>query len=117
MKMDAEFEEDMKMKDVEHEPYTDKHKKYKLMTLEDVAHELEKDFVEEIADSKRYLCMAHIAERAGDNEDCHYLTEIAKDEYTHAYFIHNFMIEHDIHIPEEYKHEFEELKETMRSFF
>ena len=116
MKMDAKFEEDMEMEDEMHEG---KHKggKHKIMTMEDVAENLKADFAEEIADSKKYFCMAKVAERAGNEHDCHYLTEMAKDEYTHAYFIYEFMHEHDIHVPEDQAGEFEELKEKMKEFF
>lgn len=107
MKMDMEMDE----------IYDVKNKKHKMMSMEDVSKELEKDFGEEISDSKKYLCMAKIAEKAHSEDDYHYLTEMAKDEYTHAYFIHNFMVEHDICVPEEQKKEFEELKEKMKEFF
>ncbi|MDE7424993.1 MAG: hypothetical protein K2N51_15100 [Lachnospiraceae bacterium] len=112
--MDAKYREEMGMED---EVFEGKDKKHKIMTMEDVAHELKKDFAEEIMDSKKYLCMAKVAEKSHCEEDCHYLTEMAKDEYTHAYFIHEFMIEHDIHVHEEQKREFEELKERMKEFF
>lgn len=112
MKMDTKFEEDMEMEDVMHHG-----KSKRLMTMEDVSEELKKDFTEEIADSKKYLCMSKIAENANCEETCCYLLEMAKDEYTHAYFIHDFMCEHDMHIPEEDKREFEKLKEKMKEFF
>lgn len=114
MKMDKNFEEDMM-----DEVYDGKgkEKKHRFMTMDDVATELEKDFAEEIADSRKYLCMAKVAEKAHCEDDCHYLLEMAKDEYTHAYFIHSFMEEHDIHVPEEQVRDFEELKETMKEFF
>lgn len=115
MKMDSKFEDDMMGETLEH-----KHKKYKsseIMSMEDVGEQLSKDFVDEIADSKKYFHMAKIAEKADDYEDCHYLTEMAKDEYTHAYFIHSFMMEHGICIPAEQKEEFECLTDTMKDFF
>lgn len=113
MKMDSKFEDDMAVDSV----VKHREKKHKLMTMEDVANELSGDFEDEISDSKKYYHMAKIADRAGDDEDCHYLTEMAKDEYTHAYFIHNFMKEHDIHIPEEQEKAFEELTDMMKEFF
>ena len=89
----------------------------RMMTMEDVSECLEKDFGEEISDSKKYLCMAKIADNAGDYHDCHYLTEMAKDEYTHAYFIHDFMKRHDISIPEHLSKCYRELEEEMAQFF
>lgn len=114
MKMDGKFMEDF-AEDEGMEVAAGK--EHKSMTMEDVAHELKKGFADEIADSKKYHHMAKIAEKAHCEEDCHYLMEMAKDEYTHAYFIHNFMKEHDIHIPEEHEEEFEHLTEEMKGFF
>lgn len=110
MKMDSKFEDEMMDEMLEG-------KGKKCMTMEDVSEQLSKDFADEIADSRKYLHMAKVAEKADDYEDCHYLTEMAKDEYTHAYFIHSFMEEHDICIPEEQEKDFECLKETMKGFF
>lgn len=119
--MDERFEDDMEMHQKEHHEYmghTDgKDKKCKMMTMEDVANELAGDFADEISDCKKYMHMAKVADKAGDYDDCHYLTEMSKDEYTHAYFIHSFMIEHDMCISEEHEKEFECLKETMKDFF
>lgn len=117
MKMDSKFGEDMEMEEmVEGKGHNNK-QHYKMMSMEDVAKELEKDFGEEIEDSKKYLCMAHVADKAGNEHDCHYLTEMAKDEYTHAYFIHSFMEEHDLDVLEDLEVEFEELKNKMKKFF
>lgn len=118
MKMDAKFDDDMDMMEGMHEHMEHhKDKECKVMTMEEVGEELSKDFEDEIRDSKKYLHMAKIADKAGDYEDCHYLTEMAKDEFTHAYFIHSFMEEHGICIHEEHEKEFECLSETMKKFF
>lgn len=113
MKIDDKFDEDMEVE----EYVGGSGKKNKVMTMEDVVRDLKKDFAEEIADSKKYFCMSKTAEQAGRDEDSHYLLEMSKDEYTHAYFIHKFMEENDIHIPEEQMKEFEHLKEKMKKFF
>lgn len=127
MKMDERFEEDMEVSDqyvVEDKwhdkKYTKRHGKeyeHKLMTMEDVANELAGDLSDEISDSRKYFCMAKIAEKSHNEDDSHYLFEMSKDEYTHAYFIHSFMLEHDMRIPEDQEVEFEELKEKMKEFF
>lgn len=96
---------------------SDKHHHSKTMTMEDVAEQLQADFIDEIEDSKKYFHMSKIAYKAHCEEDCHYLTEMAKDEYTHAYFIHEFMKEHDMHISEEHEEAFEKLSERMKEFF
>lgn len=89
----------------------------KMMSMEDVSECLQKDFSEEIEDSKKYLCMAKIAESAGDYHDCHYLLEMAKDEYTHACFIRDFMLRHDMHISDVQECCYKKLEERMSEFF
>lgn len=118
MKMDSKFEDDMEMSNEEgHEYHHGKDKKHKIMTMEDVADNLSKDLMDEIEDSNKYFHMSKIAEKSGNNEDSYYLFEMSKDEFTHAYFIHCFMIEHDIDIPEDQEKEFECLKNKMKEFF
>lgn len=121
MKMDAKFNDDMDMEmDMEHKGMKDKgskDKEHKYMTMDDVGKELAKDFEDEISDSKKYMYMAKIAEKAKDYNDHHYLMEMAKDEYTHAYFIHDFMVDHNIDIPEEQEEEFNKLRDMMKSLF
>lgn len=114
MKMDSKFEDEMI--DGMHGMY-EEDKEGKMMTMEDVAEQLMENFADEIADSKEYFHMAKIADKFGDLEDCHYLTEMAKDEYTHAYFIHSFMMEHDMCIPEDHEKEFECLTNMMKDLF
>lgn len=94
-----------------------KGKEHKLMTMADVSERLQENFADEIADAKEYLCMARIADHASDEHDCHYLLEMAKDELTHAMFIHDFMERHGIDIPEEQEECFGKLKEEMAEFF
>lgn len=91
--------------------------KKKMMTMDDVSEFLQKDFSEEMEDSKKYLCMSKIADNAGDHHDCHYLLEMAKDEYTHATFIYDFMKRHDICIPEVHERCYKKLEEEMAEFF
>lgn len=88
----------------------------KMMTMDDVADHLQKDFPEEIADAKKYLCMAKIADCAGAYSDSNYLLEMAKDEYTHACFIHDFMERHGMHISEHHEKSYHKLEEEMAHF-
>lgn len=115
MKMDFEDDE---MKGMHHEGKEGREKHHdKIMTMEDVANKLKGDLEDEINDSKTYFCMHKVAEQAGCDEDAHYLLEMSKDEYTHAYFIYSFMHEHNIHVPEDQAEDFEELQEKMQKFF
>lgn len=88
----------------------------KMMTMDDVAERLQKDFHEEIEDANKYLCMAKIADCACDCESSHYLLEMAKDEYTHACFIHSFMEQHNMCIPEHHEHCYQKLESKMARF-
>lgn len=110
MKMEDELMDDASL-------HHHKEGKHKMMTMSDVSECLQEDFSEEIADAKKYLCMAKIADSADDEHDCHYLLEMAKDEYTHAAFIYDFMERHDLCIPEEHKECYDKLKEEMAEFF
>lgn len=91
--------------------------KKKMLTMEDVSKHLQKEFPEELAGAKKYLCAAKIADNASDHHDCHYLLEMAKDEFTHAVFIHDFMERHGMSIPEVQEKCFVELKAEMAEFF
>lgn len=91
--------------------------KDKPMTMGDVADKLVDDFEDEIDDSKKYLCMAKVAEKSGNEHDSYYLYEMAKDEYTHARFIKDFMEEHDIEIPEDHEERYHKLEEEINRIF
>lgn len=88
-----------------------------MSTMSDVIECLKKDFAEEIADTKKYLCMAKIADSAGMEDDSHYLLEMARDEYTHVRFIHEFMEKHNIRILEAHERCYKELEGKMTEFF
>lgn len=115
VKGDESLFDDKEVESTAHKVYG--HKKEKMMTMEDVSECLQKDFSEEIADAKKYLCMSKIAHNADDHHDCHYLLEMAKDEYTHACFIHEFMERHGLCIPEEHERCYKELEKEMAEFF
>lgn len=114
MKMEDKFG-DEPMEETAHSGSKDKERK--MMTMADVSECLHKDFAEEMSDAKKYLCMAKIADHAGDEHDCHYLLEMAKDEWTHAMFIHDFMKRHELHIPEEHEECYCKLEKEMAEFF
>lgn len=91
--------------------------KHKITSMDDVTEELENDFADEIHDSKKYMRMSRVAEKHGDYDDSYYLLEMSKDEFTHAKFIHEYLEEHDIEIPEELEEKYEKLEEEMSEFF
>lgn len=47
---------------------------------------------DEIRDAETYISMASTAKAAGDMYLCKYLTAMAKDEYSHAKFIHSEIV-------------------------
>lgn len=86
----------------------------KEMTFKDVIGKLKEDLCDEIKDTKKYLEMSKVAEHAGHGKAARYLHEIAKDEYSHATFIYEYLIEEGIEIPEKDSLKYQELK-TMAS--
>lgn len=115
MRMDDSATVDDMLDDTMYKGKTTKDKK--TMTMSDVADDLMEDFADEIADSKKYMRMAHVAESAKAYRDSHYLTEMAKDEYTHATYIRSFLKDHGIEIPEDQDEKYIDLREDMSKFF
>lgn len=84
-----------------------------MMTLEDISKKLHGDFNDEIQDANTYLNMAKCAQRMEHHDLAHYLCEMAKDEYSHAKFIHMYLVENGIDIDEEDKADWHELEERF----
>lgn len=93
------------------------HTKHKMMTLYDITDKLYENFPDEINDANHYMDMAKSAHNMGHEELAHYLSEMAKDEYTHAMFIHHHLKESGIEMPEEWHKEWEELENRFRGYF
>lgn len=89
----------------------------KIMTMADVAECLQKDFEEEMSDCKKYMCMAKVADNAGDHDASHYLLEMSRDEFTHACFIHGFMENHGMCICKEHEECYKALEAEMAGLF
>lgn len=73
----------------------------KTMTIEDISKQLHEDFSDEIHDTNKYMDMAECAKQLGHDETAYYLSEIAKDEYSHACYIYMYLKEHGIAIDKE----------------
>lgn len=80
------------------------------MSYADVIGELKKDLCDEIGDSKKYMKMSKAMENAGRERAAKYLHAIAKDEYTHATFIYEYLSSEGIDIPEKDALKYQELK-------
>lgn len=87
------------------------------MSLQNITKTLQEHFPEEIEDSKHYIHMAKAAEEIGNEHLAKYLYAIGKDECTHADFIHDYLKDSGIMIPEEQAVAFEELKHKAARIF
>lgn len=88
-----------------------------MMTLPEITSILQEHLPDEIHDSKKYMHMAKSAEEHGNADLAGYLYEMSKDEFTHAEFIHGYLKETGIHIPDEQAVAFEELKYKAERIF
>lgn len=87
------------------------------ITLETIKNDFKEDFLDEIEDSNKYCDMAMAAEEAGHVKLAKGLYEMAYDEYTHAYFIHNNLVDWGCEIPEKEMMKWHELKERIHRKF
>lgn len=82
-----------------------------------VERELKERFMEEIGDSNDYLNMANIARSEGCVSLAKGLCAIAWDEFTHAKFIYEHLIDSGYDIPENELMKWHELKERIKRKF
>lgn len=87
------------------------------ITLEAIKNDFKEDFLDEIEDSNKYCDMAMAAEEMGHTKLAKGLYEMAHDEYTHAYFIHNNLVDWGCEISEKEMMKWHELKERIRRKF
>lgn len=88
-----------------------------MMTMEEIIKKFTAEFGDEMEDSKMYFEMAKSAEHMGNHEMAHGLFEISKDEYTHAKFIREMLIDNGVTIPESHKAMWEDTEERMHRYF
>lgn len=89
------------------------HKSAEEMTMHDIKAAFKEDFMDEVEDANKYCTMAHTAEMAGHEHLEEGLYEMALDEYTHAAFIHENLIDWGCEIPETEMMKWHELKERI----
>ncbi len=87
------------------------------LTMGDIKSNFKKDFLDEIEDCNKYLDMAMVAENAGSSELTHGLYAVAWDEYTHARFIHDWLVDWGCEISEKEAMKWHELKERVQRKF
>lgn len=93
------------------------HEKEGMMTYGMVVEKMKEDLGDEIEDCKKYLKMSKACEHAGHEKAAKYLHMIAKDEFTHARFLYEYLSEEGIDIPTEDAVKFQELKTMAEHTF
>lgn len=78
---------------------------------------MESAFPEEMQDARKYFEMAKQADEAGEEGLAEGFMEMAHDEYTHAQFIYNEMVEEHHPIGDAHKKMWEELDAMMGNLF
>lgn len=87
------------------------------MKMSDIKQMFKEDFPDEMHDSNKYCDMAKVAEMDGHMELAKGLHAMSYDEYTHAKFIHDHLIDWGCEIPEKEMMEWQELCERIRRHF
>ena len=87
------------------------------ITLEMIKNDFKEDFLDEIEDCNKYCDMAMAAEEMGHTELARGLYEMVHDEYTHAHFIHDNLVDWGYEIPEKEMLKWHELKERIHRKF
>lgn len=93
------------------------HAKHGKMSLSEITDSLYEQFPDEINDANHYMDMAKSAYDMGHEHLAECLCEVAKEEFTHAKFIHYHLNESGVEIPEEWHKEWEELENRFRKYF
>lgn len=93
------------------------HAKHGMMSLSEITENLYEEFPDEMEDANHYMDMSKSAYDMGHQELAYYLCEIAKDEFTHAKFIHHHLKESGVEISTEWHKEWEELENRFRQYF
>lgn len=97
--------------------HTKKSNEDRPITLEMIKNDFKEDFLDEIEDCNRYCDMAMAAEEMGHTKLASGLYEMAHDEYTHAHFIHDNLVDWGCEIPEKEALKWHELKERIHRKF
>ena len=104
-----------KMTSYEHE--TDKHKEHRMMSLSEITDKLHEEFEDEIDGANLYLDMANSAAHMNHYQLAEVLCAMAKDEFSHAKFIHCFLKESGVHVSDEIQKEWTELDNRFHKLF
>lgn len=86
------------------------------MTSAEITKHISEKLDSEIKGCGSYLDMAKTAIDKDNYELAHSLSEMAKDEYTHAHFIFTYMAEMGMEVPEASRHAFYALQKRVAAF-
>lgn len=81
--------------------------------MKDIKRVFKEDFMDEISDCNKYMDMAMAAEKAGETALARGLFAMSHDEYTHAKFIHENLVDWGYEIPEKEMMKWHELEERV----
>lgn len=95
----------------------EKHHEDHSITMGTIKNDFKEDFLDEIDDCNRYCDMAMAAEDMGHVKLAKGLYAMAHDEYTHAHFIHDNLVDWGCEISEKEMMEWHELKERIHRKF
>lgn len=87
------------------------------MEYKEVVDKIKENFPDEIHDCNCYLDMAQAAKADNRTDVAHGLYLIAQDEYTHAKFLRECMIDMGISVPKEEDHKYMDLEERLQRVF
>lgn len=93
------------------------HKKHYRMSLAEITDKLHEEFEDEIEGANEYLNMANSAASMGHMDLADTLLAMAKDEFSHARFIHCFMKESGVHVSDEVHEDWKELENRFHKVF
>lgn len=85
--------------------------------MEELLKVMKTNFPEEVKDSETYFKMCKEANEMGEDELASFLFEMARDEYTHALFISEFLESQGHMLPPEQKKMWTEYKDKVENMF
>lgn len=84
-----------------------------MMTLPEISKTLQGELKDEIDGCKQYYNMGMSADDMRHYNLSHYLYEMAKDEYTHAKFIRDYMKENHVEVTDSEESAFAEIEDLI----
>lgn len=94
--------------------HAEKEKTHHTIDMNYIKDTFKEDFSDEIHDSNKYFEMAKAAEMMGNADLARGLYAMSHDEFTHADFIHDNLIDWGCEVDEKTMMEWHELKERIR---